>query len=1408
MKEYYGLTNPQNLILFTEQYYNSNINNIVGIIDFLEEIDIRHLKKAINILIKENAVMRTKIFLEGTKLVQSITEFKEYKIDIIKAESEEEYIKSLIDKPFNILENDLYEFKLIKHNKKVKLIGKFHHIISDAWSVSLIISEIVDIYSKLIKKVDIKDMQYPSYIDYIQNEEIYENSEKKIQDKEYWEKIYETEPQILYLGMSATKAKRKKFILDEKIYKRVKEFCKTNKISEYCLFLTAFQLYICKLYNVNDVTIGTPYLNRKSFKEKQTIGMFINTLLSRLIINEEMKIKELLLSNNNSIRNNLRHQQYSYTNIDKYVKEKHNIQKNLYNILFSYQNAKDNCKESEIKYKTEWLFTGNIANPLEIHIHERDNDGKINILFDYQIDIFNELDIEAMYKRYIFVIEQIVNGVEYVKQINIATQKEKEKVLCQFNNTKKDFSKYFNSKNIINLINANSNNIAITSETIDITYRELINRTNQLANYLKQYIKEKENVGIFVKKNIDTIIGMLAILKLNCTIVPIDDEYPKERIHYIKKNAAIQNILYTEACKENMGDIDISYAKYEKEKEEYQINEHYNLNNNLYIIYTSGSTGNPKPVTISHKNLLNLIAHEIESKEIIFNHSSILQFATMCFDVSYQEIFSAFLTESRLVIIDEIDKKDSIKLTESIIKNKIDILFIPPRYLTYLLENNTKEKLATTLKYIITAGEQLIINENIRILINKGVILYNHYGPAETHVATTYRIDKTNSHLVKPPIGKPISNSKIYVLDKNKNICPPNVIGEIHISGYPVGNGYYNQSELTNQKFVEDPFAKEYKMYKTGDLGSFDLEGNIQYIGRNDFQVKVNGYRIELEEVEKHIAKLEYINNVSVACQKDEKQKNRLIAFIESNQKINYQTIKKDLLKEIPIYMLPAIIKKVNKIPLNHNGKADKKLLIKDINKYQTITTNVKYIKPQNELQKQILEEMKNTLKIEKMGIEDDFFELGGDSLLAISLQIALAQKNIHVNTQEIYDYPNTRKLANYINTEEKIKDTIKASKIDLKPEKIKVNDKNNILLTGATGYLGIHILNYLLTKTSRIIYCIVRNNKAQTSKERLIEKYRYYFNENLDNEINKRIFVVTGDLSEKYFSLDKEQYNDLIEKIDVIINTAASVKHYTKRNYNYKNNVETTQNLIDFAKKSNALLNHISTIGIAGNNLVNTNDCYKTEFEETDLYIGQKYWENVYLDTKLKAELLIIKEIKNQNIIGNIIRVGNLMNRYIDNKFQDNPESNAFQNKIRAIVNLKQVPKEMMKFTFDLTPVDFCAESIVKLAYYKVYNQIYHVLNSQEVSIEEIISLLKNIGINDIKQVDIVSNSSINNDINYQWIINDLMLNNKKKININSIKTQRILEKLNFKWDIPKKYYTNVLKDIVGGELNKRTNK
>lgn len=864
-------------------------------------------------------------------------------------------------------------------------------------------------------------------------------------------------------------------------------------------------------------------------------------------------------------------------------------------------------------------------------------------------------------------------------------------------------------------------------------------------------------------------------------------------------NAEIKTILFTNEINdlEIKNKIKIDYETYKNETEDSR-KYNYNINNNLYIVYTSGSTGNPKPVTISHKNIINLIMHEIKSKELTFKDSKILQFATLSFDVSYQEILTALFTNSTLVMIKDEIKKDYQKLTDYIIDKKINILFIPPRYLIYLADNNKTKELAECLKYIITAGEQLIITNNIKQLIDNGIIINNHYGPAETHVATTYVVNKDNITL-KPAIGKPIANSKIYILDKNKDLCPIGATGEIYISGECVGNGYYNKNSLTQERFMKDPFNKKYIMYKTGDLGKFDEQGNVYYLGRTDFQVKVNGYRIEIEEVEKQISSIDKIKNIAITIEKDTLGKNKLVAYIELKEQINYEEYREELNKKLPQYMIPSKTYLIDNMPLNMNGKADKKMLEQKKDTYKIFVLDTKNALPNNEIEAKILKCMQEVLDTKGMNVQNDFFELGGDSLSAIALQVELAKEDIILNTQEIYDNPSARKIFEYLNKKkENIKDN-EYQQIELKQEIIKFKNKNNVMLTGATGFLGIHILNELLKNTNSNIYCIIRNKQGVSSVQRLKDKYLYYFNKNIENIINKRVFVVTGDLIQENLGIETKQYNDLKKEIDIVINVAASVKHYGKRDYNFEHNVVSTKNIIQFIKDSNAVLNHISTVGIAGNNLVNTNKCIKNSFSENDLKIGQEYNENVYVSTKLQAEEIIIDEIQKNNIKANIIRVGNLMNRYTDNVFQDNKNTNAFQNKIKEIINIGYIPNQMKDFTFDLTPVDLCAEAITKLAFYDKYNNIYHVLNNKEIGIREIKEILEK------QNIKIAFKDTIDemDKINSKWLVNDFILENKKKISIDSVKTQRVLKDLNFYWKNDMNYYSKVLKSIVEGEEN-----
>lgn len=895
------------------------------------------------------------------------------------------------------------------------------------------------------------------------------------------------------------------------------------------------------------------------------------------------------------------------------------------------------------------------------------------------------------------------------------------------------------------------------------------------------------------------LYGILAILKINCTVVPIDPNYPITRKEYMLSNAEIKTVLFTNEIKdlEIENKINIYYDAYKNEQEDNR-KYNYNINNNLYIVYTSGSTGNPKPVTISHKNIINLIMHEIKSKELTFKDSKILQFATLSFDVSYQEIFTALFTNSTLVMIKDEVKKDYQQLTNYIIDKKINILFIPPRYLIYLADNNKIKELAENLRYIITAGEQLIITKNIEQLIDNGIILNNHYGPAETHVATTYVVNKDNITL-KPAIGRPIANAKIYILDKNKYLCPIGATGEIYISGECVGNGYYNKNSLTQERFIKDPFNKKYIMYKTGDLGKFDEQGNVYYLGRTDFQVKVNGYRIELEEVEKQISSINKIKNATITIEKDTIGKNKLVAYVELKEHISYEEYREELNKRLPQYMIPSKTYLIDNMPLNINGKADKKMLEQKKENYKIFVSNTKNALPNNEIEAKILKCMQQVLDTKGMNVQNDFFELGGDSLSAIALQVELAKENIILNTQEIYDNPSARRIYEYLNKKKENTRDSEYQQIELKQETVKFKKENNVMLTGATGFLGIHVLNELIENTNNNIYCIIREKQGISSLQRLKDKYAYYFNKDVEKIINKRLFIITGDLIQENFGTNPEQYSDLLATINIVINVAASVKHYGKRDYNYEHNVVFTKNIIKFVNDSKSVLNHISTVGIAGNNLVNTNNCIKNTFSENDLKIGQAYNENVYVSTKLQAEELIIGEIQKNNIIANIIRVGNLMNRYSDNVFQDNKGTNAFQNKVKEIIRIGYIPNQMKDFTFDLTPVDLCADAIIKLSFYDKYNNIYHVLNNNEIGIKEIKQILEKQNIKIAFKDDIEDKDKVNS----KWLANDFLLENKKKINIDSIKTQKVLKKLNFYWKNDINYYSKVLKSIVEGGEN-----
>lgn len=1032
----YNLTNPQKSIWFTEQFYKGTpIENITGCVIVLEKLNLKALQKAINLFVKSNDSFRLKFTVKDDKPLQYLSSFSEFEIENVMVNTDED-IKDIENKmsntPFEVLDNLLFSFKTFTFpDGHGGFVITAHHLISDAWTAGLVVNEIMDYYEKIINS-QIIDNQNPSYLDYITSEQEYLNSEKFNKDKEFWNEIFKTVPEVATIpsinvensnSSLSCKAKRKQFVIPKETMNLINEFCKQNKASAFNFFMAVLAIYLSRVSSLDDFTIGTPILNRGNFKEKQTTGMYISTIPFRISINHKIPFAEFLSNISADFSKIFRHQKYPYQYLLEDLRKKDSSIPNLYNILLSYQNVRSNKQTSDINYESSWVGNNFISDDIDIHLYDMNNTGDINIAYDYLISKYSIDDICSIHARFLYIINQVLENNDItLNEIEIVTPDEKKKILYDFNNTSADYPR---DKTITQLfeeqVEKTPDNIAVVFENQKLTYRELNERANSLANYLLHSgILPNNQIGILTTRSIDSIIGIFAILKLHCTYVPIDINYPIDRIKYMISSSNISYILYSNSILNidtSVSFLNISSNKYSSFSKilDCLVLSEENPNNNLYIIFTSGSTGNPKGVTISHKNMINLISFEKNGTTLLQDAHKVLQFATMSFDVSYQEIFSALLNGLTLVLIEDDVRKNISSLSEYIDSHSVDTLFIPPAYLKLLADDNKSiESIIKNIKNIITAGEKLVITSGIKKLLNSGIKLHNHYGPAETHVATTYTLNSSIETL-EPPIGKPISNSHVYILDADNNLLPVNTVGQIAISGDCVGNGYINNSKLTQKKFITDKFTNSGKMYLTGDLGYMDTSGLIYFLGRNDFQVKVNGFRIELEEIETALHSHPDITNCIVLSQKNNLH-TFLIAYYISNQNISETELRKYLKNKLPEYMMPHYLIKLDQLPYNLNGKIDRKNL--PLPNFEIINKNI--IPPRNDIDQILISVLSKILNINNISISDSFFELGGDSLTAINLCAKIySELNVQIFVKDVLENPIIKDLSDVISSKD-----------------------------------------------------------------------------------------------------------------------------------------------------------------------------------------------------------------------------------------------------------------------------------------------------------------------------------------------------------------------------------------------------
>lgn len=726
----YDLSTPQKSIWITEQFYQkTNINNITGYFNITGKINEKLLSTAINIFIQNNDILRSRISISSTgSPQQSFCNYEEEQIEIIKlkTDSELENLKETItSQQFKILQNKLYKFYIYNLNDKSGgIIFSAHHLIWDAWTMSLLINDIANIYYALLNNDEIdSSVNRPSYKEYLNKEKKYRENQKNIKDEIYWREIFSNDIFIDNLDVidNNITANRKEFTIESEFISKLNNIDK----SFFNIFISALSVYLSKINNLKNMLIGVPLLNRSNYFEKQIAGMFVNTVPFRIDINKDFTFEEFLELNRKNELKLFKHQRLSYESIYKIAKSENPNIKNLFDIVVSYQNARDNRKTSKLQYDTGWIFNKCTSSSLDIHITDLDDTGTIKIFYDYQVSKYSEDEIERIHNRILYVLKQILENKQIlIRDIEIVTPKEKQN-LIQLNNIVIPYNK---EKSIIDLfktqVNKHPNKIAIVFENKEITYKELDKESDKYAQMLiNKNIKCDDIIGIYLPKSLELFISIIGILKVGAIYLPIDADFPINRINYMLKDSQAKVCITSKGNCENISPIVETINVEDITKStilENNIFSNVSGSSGCYIIYTSGSTGEPKGVLTTHSNVINYTIAFQNEYNLNVNDVVLQQFSPS-FDAFVEEFYPALLNGIKIVSVSKNNIYNLPSLERIINDNKITLISCAPLLLNEL---NQLPSLKSVKTFI--SGGDVLKKEYYSNLINSANI-YNTY---------------------------------------------------------------------------------------------------------------------------------------------------------------------------------------------------------------------------------------------------------------------------------------------------------------------------------------------------------------------------------------------------------------------------------------------------------------------------------------------------------------------------------------------------------------------------------------------------------------------------------------------------------------------------------------------------------
>ncbi len=928
-------------------------------------------------------------------------------------------INNHVQEPFNLKTGPLFKAKLLQlKDDQFILLLNMHHISSDGWSIGIFIRELCHAYLTFSQgqkpTLEPLPIQYSDFATWQRNWLQGEVLETQIN---YWKKQLKDAPPRLELPtdyprppIQSYKGSHYSHTLTPELTEQLKTLSQQEGVSLYMLLLAVFNLLLSRYSRQDDLCIGSPIANRPHPQTEGLIGFFANTLVLRNQIKSEQSFQQFLHQTRQTCLDAYQHQDIPFEFLVEQLKPVRSLSYNpIFQVMFAVENN-DSEALNLPGLKIEWIDSSYPFAKFDLSLLALESDGQLNCNWEYATDLFETITIQRMAEHWEVLLQQIVTNPQQTISTLSWLTKADQKQLELWNQTN---TNYPQDKTLVDLfeeqVNKTPDNIALVFEEQSLTYQELNQKANQLAHFLHQnyQIKPDTLIGICIERSLDMAIALLAVLKAGAAYVPIDSNYPEERIKYILENSKISLLLTQSFINDKLSGFfsEFSGQLINLDRLNFESFPCHNLalqskpNDLAYVIYTSGSTGQPKGVMVEHKGLCNLALVEIETFDV-HPSSRVLQFASFSFDAFIWEVLMAWGGGATLYLGNKDNLMPGLPLVERLRDDAITHITLPPSALAVLPWENLP-----SLQTIIVAGEAC--SPELVKKWSQGRNFFNGYGPTEGSVCAT--IAKYTSFEEKITIGRPIPNVQVYILDSHLQPVSIGVPGELHIGGAGLARGYLDRPDLTAEKFIEvNLLGKIERIYKTGDLAKWQNDGNIEFLGRIDHQIKLRGFRIELGEIEAVLLKHPAIKEVIVNLHKTENNQ-QLVAYVTGELIDDLsQQLKQHLKTHLPDYMIPSQIIRLDEFPLTPNGKIDRQALPHPNHESQSL-----YEAPRNNIEQQLTEIWSLIVECEKISIHDNFFDLGGHSILAIKLLNEI-QKNFNqeLSLTSLFQNPTIAQLA------------------------------------------------------------------------------------------------------------------------------------------------------------------------------------------------------------------------------------------------------------------------------------------------------------------------------------------------------------------------------------------------------------